>query len=54
MKRFQEDVEAALQLKTKLTIDDLKILLVHLSRDKKYLAYDEQVRLTFASSGHRD
>ncbi|MCJ1249777.1 hypothetical protein MMC30_007003 [Trapelia coarctata] len=42
MKRFQEDVEGALQLKTKLTADDLKILLVHLSRDKRYLAYDEQ------------
>lgn len=48
MKRFQEDVKGALHLKTKLTADDLKILLVYLSRDKGYLAYDEHVRLAFA------
>lgn len=54
MKRFQEDVEGALHLKTKLTADDLKILLVYLSRDKGYLAYDEQVRLAFARPGRRN
>lgn len=47
MKMFQQKVEGALHLKTKLTADDLKILLVYLSRDKNYLAYDEQVRLNF-------
>jgi len=52
MKRFQEDVEGALQLKSKLTADDLKILLVHLSRDKRFLTYDEHVRLCFLGSGN--
>lgn len=52
MKRFQEDVEGALQLKSKLTADDLKILLVHLSRDKRFLTYDEHVCLCFLGSGN--
>ena len=45
MKVFAAEVAMTLKQPSGLTEDDLKILLVHLSRDKSYLAYNAQVRI---------
>ena len=44
MNLFRNEATTALGLPHEITSDDMKILLVHLARDMKMIAYNEQVR----------
>jgi charged multivesicular body protein 7 len=47
MAEFRREVSRALGVEKGLSEDDVKVLLVHLGRDRRVLAYDQQVSLVF-------